>query len=124
MPFNAAAHRCSDTSRLRPKQVDGLAQGVKRACESTCRLGVGAKEARKRYVCGLRTSFSTNCAVIGNPREPLLKRASAVPRPQSGRLSQPCCNGSVWDMPAPPNCADIDRSRPERRLRQPGWKRL
>src|SRR6266404_4056705 len=29
MPFNAVAHRCSDTSRLRPKQVDGLTQGVK-----------------------------------------------------------------------------------------------
>ncbi len=28
MPFNAAAHHCSDTSRLRAKQVDGLAQGV------------------------------------------------------------------------------------------------
>ena len=29
MPFNAAAHRCSDTLRLRAKQFDGLAQGVK-----------------------------------------------------------------------------------------------
>src|ERR1700730_15654095 len=31
---------------------------------------------------------------IGNPREALLKRVPAVPRPQSGRLSPLCCNGS------------------------------
>jgi hypothetical protein len=28
MPFNVAAQRCSNTSRLRAKRVDGLAQGV------------------------------------------------------------------------------------------------
>src|SRR5579862_9018766 len=63
-------------------------------------------------------------AEIGSPHEPLLKRASAVPRPQSGRPRGACCNGSVWDTPAPPNCAGTDRSRPERSLPQPEWKRL
>src|SRR5580698_145574 len=70
-------------------------------------------------------ALATNpTAAIGSPREPLLKEAAAVPRPQSDRPWGACCNGSVWDTPAPPNCAGIDRSRPERSLRQPGWKRL
>src|SRR6266481_2315951 len=64
------------------------------------------------------------CAAIRSPREPLLKRVAAVPKPQSARLCRACCSGSVWDTPAPPNCAGTDRSRPERHLRQPGWKRL
>src|SRR5437016_8103227 len=61
-------------------------------------------------------------AVIGNPREPLLKEVGAVPTPRSDRLSRACCNGSVWDTPAPPSSAGLDRFRQGRRSRQPGWR--
>src|SRR5713101_6102763 len=59
-------------------------------------------------------------AVIGSPCVPLLKGFAVVQRPQSARLSQPCCNGSVWDTPALPNSAGLDRVRQGRRSRQPG----
>src|ERR1700722_12339033 len=50
----------------------------------------------------VRCRRSLTYAAIGSPREPLRKRASAVPRPRSGRLSPPGCSGSVWVMPVPP----------------------
>src|SRR5579859_1485885 len=57
---------------------------------------------------------------IGSLHEPLRKRASAAPRPQSDRPWGVCCNGSVWDMRFLPNSADIDRARQGTRSPQPG----
>ena len=59
-------------------------------------------------------------AATGSRREPLPKRASAVPTPRSGRLWAVCCSESAWGMPVLPNCAALDRVRWERRSRPPG----
>ena len=53
---------------------------------SYCHPDVARTEKPADIVCGLRRSSSTTCAVISSPREPLLKRASAAPTPQSARL--------------------------------------
>src|SRR5450755_1196728 len=71
---------------------------------------VGARKARAQV-------FRPICGVIESLREPLLKRVSAVPRPQNARLYRACCNGRAWDTPALPNSAELDRVRQGKRSR-------
>src|ERR1700722_11209980 len=88
--------------------------------EPTCRRGCGATNSPQTRVCGLK-NISASYEVIGKPRELLLKRVSAVPRPQSDHPSGACCSELISDTPFLSSFAGLDRVRRVRHSRQPGW---